>query len=255
MLLGRIIPKRGRPTRLFVFDKAYLICYNVYGRGGVPLDYIITFLEGIVSFISPCMIPMLPVYISYFAGNQNKKSNTLLRALFFILGFTFVFATLGMFAGALGSFFVNYEMQLHIVCGAIIVLLGLNFLGVIKIPFFKSMHAEQEVTGIFTSFLFGIVFSMSHIPCIMAFLGSALTLAAHAGTACKGIFLLVTYSLGMGIPFLLSALIIDKLSRVLDVVKKHHKLIEIISGVLLIVLGILMMTGILHHFMGHNHIH
>lgn len=219
------------------------------------MDYIITFLEGTASFISPCMIPMLPIYISYFAGSQNKKSSTLIRALFFVMGFTFVFGVLGMFAGALGSFFVDYETQLHIVCGAIIVLLGLNFLGVIKIPFFKGLHAEQEVTGIFTSFLFGVIFSMSHIPCIMAFLGSALTLAAHAGTACKGILLLVTYSLGMGIPFLVSALLIDKLSKVLDVVKRNHKKIDIIGGVLLIILGILMMTGVLHHFMGHTHVH
>ena len=219
------------------------------------MDYIITFLEGIVSFVSPCMIPMLPVYISYFAGNANKKSSTLIRTLFFVFGFTFVFATLGMFAGALGSFFVNYETELHIVCGVIIVLLGLNFLGILKIPFIKGLHAHQEVTGIFTSFLFGILFSMGHIPCIMAFLGSALTLAAHAGTVCKGIFLLVVYSLGMGIPFLISALVIDKLSKVLESINKHHKIINIVSGVLLIVLGILMMTGILHHLMGHSHIH
>jgi len=219
------------------------------------LDYIITFFQGLISFVSPCMIPMLPIYISYFAGNRNKKSSTLVRALFFVLGFTFVFSVLGMFAGALGSFFVHYETQLHMVCGAIIVLLGLNFMGVIKIPFIKGLHAEQEVTGIFTSFLFGIVFSMSHIPCIMAFLGSALTLAAHAGTACKGILLLVVYSLGMGIPFLVSALIVDKLSNVLDIVKKNHKKIDLISGILLIILGLLMMTGILHHLMGHTHGH
>lgn len=219
------------------------------------MDYIITFLEGIVSFVSPCMIPMLPVYISYFAGNTNKKSSAFLRTLFFVLGFTFVFATLGMFAGALGSFFVNYETQLHVVCGTIIVLLGLNFLGVIKVPFMKGLHTDQEVTGIFTSFLFGILFSMGHIPCIMAFLGSALTLAAHAGTVCKGISLLVVYSLGMGIPFLVASLIIDKLSKMIESIKKNYKLINTVSGILLIVLGILMMTGILHHFMGHTHIH
>ena len=219
------------------------------------MDYIITFLEGIVSFVSPCMVAMLPIYVSYFAGSRNKKSSTMLRTLFFVCGFTFVFATLGMFAGALGSFFTNYETQLHIVCGLIIVVLGLSFLGVIKIPFIKGLHAEQEVTGIFTSFLFGIVFSISHIPCIMAFLGSALTLAAHAGTACKGILLLVVYSLGMGIPFLISAIIIDKLTGFLAMLKRNHKIIDRISGILLVVLGILMMTGVLHHLMGHTHIH
>lgn len=219
------------------------------------MDYIITFLEGIVSFVSPCMVAMLPIYVSYFAGSRNKKSSTLLRTLFFVFGFTFVFATLGMFAGALGSFFINYETYLHITCGAIIVILGLNFLGVIKLPVVKGLHAEQEVTGLFTSFLFGIIFSISHIPCIIAFLGSALTLAAHAGTVCHGILLLIIYSLGMGIPFLISALVIDKISVFIDTLKRNHKIIDKISGILLIILGILMMTGVLHHLMGHTHVH
>ncbi len=219
------------------------------------MDYIITFFQGIISFVSPCMIPMLPVYVSYFAGNSYKKYNIYLRALFFVLGFTTVFALLGLFAGALGSFFTEYETLLHIVCGAIIVILGLSFLGIIKFPHLKSFHAEQKITGVFTSFLFGVLFSISHIPCIMAFLGTALTMAAHAGTACKGILLLVVYSLGMGIPFMICAIIVDKLSRLLDAIKKNYKVINIISGVLLIVLGILMMSGILHDFIGHTHLH
>lgn len=219
------------------------------------MDYIITLFQGIISFVSPCMIPMLPVYVSYFAANTHKKYNIYLRAMFFVLGFTAVFALLGLFAGALGSAFIEYEAQLHIVCGAIIVLLGLNFLEIIKIPHFKSFHTHQQVTGVFSAFLFGIVFSISHVPCIMAFLGSALTMAAHAGTACKGIILLIIYSLGMGIPFMICAVLVDKLSKLLDVIKKNYKTINTISGILLIVLGILMMTGVLHHFMGHTHIH
>lgn len=219
------------------------------------MDYIITFFQGIISFVSPCMIPMLPVYVSYFAGNSHKKYNIYLRALFFVLGFTTVFALLGLFAGALGSFFTEYETLLHIVCGAIIVVLGLSFLGIIKFPHFKSFHTEQKITGVFTSFLFGVLFSISHIPCIMAFLGTALTMAAHAGTACKGILLLVVYSLGMGIPFMICAILVDKLSKLLDAIKKNYKVINIISGVLLVVIGVLMMSGILHHLMGHTHIH
>ena len=128
-------------------------------------------------------------------------------------------------------------------------------MGVIKISFIKGLRAEQGVKGLFTSFLFGIVFSISHIPCIIAFLGSALTLAAHAGTVCHGILLLIVYSLGMGIPFLISALIIDKLSSFFDVLKRNHKIIDKISGILLVALGILMMTGILHRLMVHTHIH
>ncbi len=219
------------------------------------MQYFITFLEGIASFIAPCMLPMLPVYISYFAGGTQKKHSVFFRTCCFVLGFTFVFAVFGMFAGALGSFFIKYEMVLHIVCGAIIVVLGMNFLGILKIPFFKESHTCQEVKGGFSAFLFGILFSMSHIPCIMAFLGSALVLAAHDGTALHGIFLLVVYSLGMGIPFLISAVLIEKLTNVFDFIKKNRKVVNIISGVLLIVLGILMMTGVLHNLMGHEHTH
>lgn len=218
------------------------------------MQYFITFLEGIVSFAAPCMLPMLPIYFSYFAHKNDTKQSVFFKTVFFVLGFTFVYAVLGMFAGTLGSFFVHYEEALHIVCGAIIVILGFNFLGVIKFPFLKGLHNHQQVTGIFSAFLFGVLFSVSHLPCIMALLGSALVMAAHQGTALCGILLLIVYSLGMGIPFLVSALLMDKLTKVFDVVKKHYKTINIISGILLIILGILMMTGIMHGLMGHSHL-
>ncbi len=218
------------------------------------MQYLIAFLEGLVSFIAPCMLPMLPIYFSYFAHGTDKERSVFLRTVFFILGFTFVYAVLGMFAGALGSFFVEYETLLHIVCGIIIVVLGLNFIGVLKFSLFKGLHANQEVSGIFSAFLFGILFSISHIPCVMALLGSALVMAAHEGTAIRGITLLVIYSLGMGIPFLVSAFFMDRLTKIFDVIKKHYKTINIISGILLIILGILMMTGVMHHLMEHTHI-
>lgn len=217
------------------------------------MQYLITFLEGIVSFAAPCMLPMLPIYFSYFAHGSDKKENVFFKTVFFVLGFTFVYALLGMFAGALGSFFIQYETALHVVCGAIITILGLNFLGVIKFSFLKGLDAQREVKGLFSAFLFGVLFSVSHLPCIMALLGSALVMAAHQGTALCGILLLVIYSLGMGIPFLISALLMDKLTKVFDAVKKHYKIINIVSGILLIILGILMMTGVLHHLMGHEH--
>ncbi len=219
------------------------------------MQYLITFLEGIVSFVAPCMLPMLPIYFSYFAVGSNKKQSVFLRTIFFVLGFTFVYATLGMFAGALGSFFVEYEKALHTVCGVIIVILGLNFLGVIKFPALNGLHAHQEVRGNFSAFLFGILFSISHLPCIMALLGSALVMAAHEGTALRGILLLIIYSLGMGIPFLISAILMDKLKKLFDLINRHYSLIKILSGILLILLGILMMTGVMHHLMGHQHMH
>lgn len=218
------------------------------------MQYLITFFEGLLSFVAPCMLPMLPIYFSYFAVGTSKKRSVFFRTLFFTLGFTFVYSVLGMFAGALGSFFVEYETVLHIVCGAIIIVLGLNFIGVFKFPLLKGLHAHQEVSGNFSAFLFGILFSVSHLPCIMALLGSALVLAAHDGTSIKGIMLLVVYSLGMGIPFLISALLMDKLTKLLDAIKKNYKIINLVSGILLIILGLLMTTGLLHHLMCHEHI-
>lgn len=218
------------------------------------MQYFITFLEGVVSFAAPCMLPMLPIYFSYFAHGNDTKQSVFSKTVFFVLGFTFVYAVLGMFAGTLGSFFVHYEKALHIVCGAVIVILGFNFLGIIKFPFLKGLQNHQKVTGIFSAFLFGVLFSVSHLPCIMALLGSALVLAAHQGTALCGILLLIIYSLGMGIPFLISALLMDKLTKFFDAVKKNYKIINIISGILLIILGILMMTGVMHHMMGHSHL-
>lgn len=219
------------------------------------MQYVIAFFEGLVSFVSPCMLPMLPIYFSYFAADTAKKQSLFLRTVFVVLGFTFVYAVFGMFAGALGSFFIKYETLLHVVCGGIVAFLGLNFLGVIKISFLKGTHAHQEVKGIFSAFLFGILFSISHLPCTMALLGSALVLAAHQGTALCGVVLLIIYSLGLGIPFIISSLLMEKLNTMFDFIKKHYKIINLLSGVLLVVLGILMMTGVIHHLMGHNHIH
>ena len=211
------------------------------------MQYLITFLEGIISFISPCVLPMLPVYVSYFATGEHDKKNILKRAIFFVLGFTLVFTVFGIFAGTLGSFFIKYERVLHIICGGIIVILGLNYLDIIRIPFFKSAHISPKETGVFTSFLFGVVFSVSHIPCVGALLGSALAQAAHTGSAFFGMLLLIVYSLGMGIPFLIFAVLMEKLSSVFDFVNKNYKTINIVCGIFLIALGIAMMTGFLHN--------
>ncbi len=210
------------------------------------MQYIITFLQGVVSFVSPCMLPMLPVYISYISGGNKDKGNVFVRSLFFVLGFTVVFTLLGLFAGTLGSVFVKYEKTFHIVCGVVIIILGLNFLNLFKIPFLKGIHKAHKVTGLISSFFFGMLFSVSHLPCVGALLGSALAMAAHSGTAFDGVLLLIVYSLGMGLPFLLSALLIEKLKKVFDVINRNYKAVNIICGILLILIGIAMATGLLH---------
>lgn len=209
------------------------------------MEFVITFLEGFISFISPCMLPMLPLYISYFAGGADKKHKVFLRAFSFILGFTVVFSLLGLFAGTLGAFLKEYKTVVNIVGGLLIVVFGLSYLEVIKLPFFKGMQSGRTANTVVSAFLFGIIYSVSLTPCIGAFLGSALALAGTSGTAVKGVLLLVTYSLGLGAPFLLSALLIEKLNTAFTFIKKHYRVINIVCCCFLILVGILMACGLM----------
>ena len=148
------------------------------------MEFLITFLEGFISFISPCMLPLLPLYISYFAGGADKKHRVLARALSFVLGFTIVFSLLGLFAGTLGAFLKEYQTVVNIVSGVIVVIFGLSYLEVIRIPFFKGIQSDRAANTVISAFLFGVIYSLSLTPCIGAFLGSALMMAsAERGAA------------------------------------------------------------------------
>lgn len=217
------------------------------------MQYFISFLEGIITFISPCLLPMLPIYIMYFAGGKSEVNlkKTVFNALGFILGFTTVFVVLGAFAGLAGSFMRNNQSFINIITGGIVVLFGLSYVGVIHIPFLKIGGSQKDIklSTFFSSFLFGIVFSVSWTPCITVFLGSALMMASQKGSATQGIIMLLCYSLGLGIPFLISALLIDRLKGTFNFIKKHYKVVTTISGVFLIAVGIFMMTGLLGLFL------
>ncbi len=211
--------------------------------------FLMTFLEGVMSFISPCMLPMLPIYISYFAGGADKKRRVFLRALCFVAGFTLVFSLLGLFAGTLGQLLVKYRTAVDIVCGVIVVIFGLSYLEIIKIPFFKGMKSGREAGSVISAFVFGMIYSVSLTPCVGAFLGSAISMAASSSSALRGTLLLVAYSLGLGVPFVISAVLIDKLRGAFDFIKRHYRVINIVCGVFLIVIGILMATGLLGAWM------
>ena len=215
------------------------------------MQYIISFLEGIITFISPCLLPMLPIYLSYFAGGREERSTkkTMWNAVGFVLGFSFVFIMLGALAGTLGSLLIKYRTVVNIVTGAVVVVFGLNFLGVFKLNIFKGMNRRVSgEVGFFSSALFGMIFSIGWTPCVGAFLGSALMLASQQGSALKGIVMLLCYSLGLGIPFVISAFLIDKLRGAFNWIKKNYKIINIVFGILLVLVGILMMTGLLGGF-------
>lgn len=222
------------------------------------MEFFIAFLEGIITFISPCLLPMLPIYLSYFAGSGNtvdgkgRSAKTLRNALGFVLGFTLVFVLLGALAGTLGGLLRRHQTVVNIVTGVIVVFFGLNFLGVVKINLFRggsNAMAGKEL-GFFSAILFGMVFSIGWTPCVGAFLGSALMLASQQGHVLTGVLMLLCYSAGLGIPFVASALLIDSLKSTFDFIKRNYTIINRICGILLIIMGILMITGLMNKFLG-----
>lgn len=212
------------------------------------MQYVIVFLEGIITFISPCLLPMLPIYISYFAGGgEHSSGKTLKGALGFVTGFTAVFIALGALAGTVGSFLREYQTAVNIVSGLVVILFGLNFLGVLKWEIFKGNRrsVNTDNMGFFSAMLFGVIFSVGWTPCVGAFLGSALMLASQQGHVIEGMIMLFAYSMGLAIPFVISAVLINYLKTTFDWIKKHYDVINRISGGLLILVGILMATGTL----------
>ena len=216
------------------------------------MQFFVSFLEGIITFVSPCLLPMIPIYVTYFAAGEEQRTSVVLRnALGFVLGFTIVFVAMGALAGTVGSFFVEYRTVFNIVCGAVVVLFGLYFLGIIRLDLFKGMGASmgERQLGFFSSLLFGVVFSIGWTPCVGAFLGSALALASQQGSTLIGIIMLLCYSAGLGIPFVASALLIDRLKGAFDAIKRHYDVITKVCGWLLVAIGILMATGLLGSFL------
>ena len=212
------------------------------------MTYLISFLEGIITFISPCLLPMLPIYISYFAGGGVRSGKrTLVVAAGFVLGFTLVFMALGALAGTVGSFLKSHQTAVNIVSGLVVIFFGLHFLGVFKFNLFRGSRRSMDTRelGFFSAILFGVIFSLGWTPCVGAFLGSALMLASQQGHVLEGMLMLLAYSLGLGVPFLLSALLIDRLKSTFDWIKRHYRVINLVCGCLLILVGLLMATGTL----------
>lgn len=212
------------------------------------MQYFILFLEGIITFVSPCLLPMLPIYVSYFAGGgQRSTRRTLTCALGFVLGFTAVFVAMGALAGTLGSLLTRYQTAVNLLSGLIVIVFGLNYLGVLRLNLFSGGQRSVDTSnlGFFSSALFGVVFSIGWTPCVGAFLGSALLLASQQGHTVEGMLMLLAYSIGLGIPFLLSAVLIDRLKSAFDWVKANYRIINTVSGGLLILIGVLMATGLL----------
>ena len=219
------------------------------------MSYFLLFLEGIITFISPCILPMLPIYISYFAGAEgNQKFRAFRNAIAFVLGFTIIFSLMGAAASTVGVFFQQHMKIINLICGIVMIVFGINLLGLYPIKVLNntykiSWNKDTKNMGIVGSFIFGSIFGIGWTPCVGPFLGSALMIASNSTKIVEGVLMLVVYSLGLGIPFILSALLIHLLAGVFQFIKSHYSIIKGISGVLLIVIGICMATGYLNVFL------
>lgn len=206
------------------------------------MNYILTFLEGIASFISPCILPMIPIYISYFMGkDENNTVKATINAIGFVLGFTLSFVILSIVASLIGGALNEYIEYVKIFFGIIIIILGLNYMEILHIRFLnktKGINTKLENTNFIKTFVFGFLFSISWTPCVGSFLSSALMLIAKEQNIMKGIILIAIYSLGLGVPFVISALLANKLKDTFDFIKKHYIIVKRVSGLILICMGL-----------------
>lgn len=208
------------------------------------MEYVFTFLEGIASFISPCLLPMVPIYLAYFAGKEEKQTSKVVQnAIGFVLGFTMIFVILAIFASGLGKLVSNNMQYIKWVFGVIMILFGLNYMEIFNFKIVNKMNSFKinvQNMNFIKSIFFGILFSITWTPCIGTFLSSALLLVAKQQQFFKGILLMLVYSIGLGIPFIISAILIEKLKGFFEVIKRNFKIVRKISGIILLGMGIYM---------------
>ncbi|MCL2817789.1 MAG: cytochrome c biogenesis protein CcdA [Clostridiales bacterium] len=214
------------------------------------MEYLLVFTEGIITFVSPCILPMLPIYVSFFAGDDGEKRaknvRTVYNACAFVLGMALVFTMMGAAAGALSIVTVKHKNVFDVLAGLLMIIFGLNYLGVFKLAFLnktRRLKISLGASGFFSCFLFGLVFSVGWTPCIGPLLGSALVIAAGSGSSLQGVVMLALFSLGLGLPFIISAVLLDSLKQAFEFLKRHHRIVNIVAGSLLCFIGILMALG------------
>jgi len=218
---------------------------------GASLGITISFTAGVLSFLSPCVLPLIPSYVSFITGLsiddvQRSRRVTLTHSLLFIAGFTIVFLALGATATVVGQMLVRHRDWVGRIGGVLVIFLGLYLLGVFELGLFareKRVHIANKPLGYFGTLLVGMAFAAGWTPCIGPILGGVLTYTASSADLTRGLVLLLAYSLGLAVPFLLAALMID---RFMDLLQKHRGTLIWLSrasGVLLVLVGILMITG------------
>lgn len=219
-----------------------------------PLAFAIAFLAGVLSFLSPCVLPLIPGYLSFMTGlssaemaQGSSRAKVIAPSVLFVLGFAVVFVSMGATASVLGRFLVDYRDTIEKVAGLAVIAFGVLMLGVIKVPWlYGEARMDLERSRAFgrgASFVMGAAFAAGWTPCVGPILGSILTMAGSSGSVGRGAFLLVLYSLGLGVPFIAVALLFGRLSGALKWLNRHSLVINRVAGSLLIIVGVLILTG------------
>jgi len=225
--------------------------------GSENVSIFVALLAGFISFLSPCVLPLIPSYIAFITGisleelsrGENLKKvwkKVIANSLFFILGFSLIFIALGASATFVGKFLAKNIRWFEIIGGALVIVLGLHFAGLFRLKFLdreKKIHLQKKPLGYLGTCLVGIAFGAGWTPCVGPILGAILTMAAATQNILKGVVLLTFYSAGLGLPFFLSAIILHKFFEYFKAVRKYFKVITIIGGVLLVLVGILLISG------------
>ena len=223
---------------------------NLVTEGSLFLAIFVAFFAGIISFLSPCVLPLVPGYLSVITGmsiDQDKKvtkSKAVLATFLFILGFSLVFVSIGMFFGSLGGWLLSNIQILERIFGFLIIFLGLSYLGFINLFNKEYKFKFKSKQGLVGAFILGFVFSLGWTPCIGPTLAAVQSLAFSEATLFRGAILSTFYSLGLGIPFIVLTVLFEKSIKTVKWLRQKQKLFITMGGILLIILGLLLVTGL-----------
>lgn len=226
---------------------------DLFDAGLMPAMFV-ALMAGVLSFLSPCVLPVVPPYLAYMGGismgemrgDASARRRILLPALFFVMGLSVIFLLLGFTASAFGAFFLQNQELFARIAGGVIIIFGLHFTGILRIPLLDRearLDAGDRGGSALGAFVLGLAFAAGWTPCIGPQLGTILSLAAQEGSVSRGTLLLGVYAVGLGLPFLISALFIERAMGVMNRLKRHMKWIERAMGALLLIVGVMMLTG------------
>ncbi len=214
---------------------------------------LLSIAAGFLSFLSPCVLPIVPPYLAYMGGttidemSAGRNKNVIVKSVFFVMGLSTVFLFLGFTASTFGQIFLHYQREMGIIAGVVIIIFGLHFLGLFKIALLyreARFDAGDRGGSLFGAYILGLAFAFGWTPCIGPILGTILSLAAQEGSIERGTILMAFYAIGLGIPFILAAMFMQKFLTSMSRLKKHMGLIEKIMGGMLVLVGVLLISGL-----------